>query len=79
MSFWSVNCWSAKYTVHPYFFVGTFYFSNLMGTRIKKNLGWEDPGGGWGGGGCAGDYLVYFSYNQNRPQKSFMMMSCLIS
>ena len=31
-----------------------------MGTRIKKNLGWEDPGGGWGGGGGGGLFSIFF-------------------
>ena len=43
VNFWSVNCWSAKYTVHPNFFLGTFYFLNLLGKRFQNNLEWEDP------------------------------------
>ena len=44
MSFWLVNRWSAKYTVHPNFILRIFDFSNLMGTRFQKNLGREDHG-----------------------------------
>ena len=45
MSFWSVNFQSAKFTKHPDFFLITFYFSNLLGTRFWKNLVWKDPRG----------------------------------
>ena len=62
MSFWSVYCWSAKYTVHPNFFLGTFYFSNLLGTRFQKNLVWEDPGG-VGGGWTYGVLAPGLKYN----------------
>ena len=35
VSFCSVNCWSGKYSASN-FFLWTFYFSNLLGTRFKK-------------------------------------------
>ena len=39
-NFWSVNCWSAKYTVH--FFLETFIFLIYRVIGFKK--GWEDHG-----------------------------------